>query len=389
MTTLIADTLLGEARPEIVRQWQAGELVRWGGVLRRRAGLAGGGQIVAHLRDVGRTDELISSPLAGLAGLTKVAAAASVLNLGVSVAGFAVMTYKLHHLQKSLALLTGVVQGQHRDVISRFDEVAAQLVEVRAVQMVHGTMLHEVHAQLALVRLEQSIAHLAKVRASLELLHEISETSAVRCDEAERGFREAAIYFELTIEQSPLRRERPLDWFDVLTRFRGWCIAHVAEVTLARRLGRNEHAAILASSRAKVARTWCDRWVSALLPRDSFGGVYRFSHRAFASMPREEFVRLVRMQEGQDPSGIDAVELAASHELTLAAPSLEDGWWMRELAVADMLDFCEEATARLESLAEELHYCNDSGFSWEDWESISLPSENRGLVLLMRDGSVG
>lgn len=386
MTTLIVDALLGETRPEILTQWEAGELVRRGGVLYRRSGLPGGGRIVAHLRDVGEAAGGVVSPLSRLAGLTQVAAAASVVGLGVSIAGFAATLYKLHQLQKSLSALAELSRSQHADTVARLDGIVSLLVEVKAAQARQGAVLEEVLSQVQLVRIEQSLAHIAKVRAAVELLQATGAPTETQYESAERSFREAAVYFELTIGQSPLRRDRPTDWIDTLTRFRGWCLATVAEVTLARRRGRTDAAAALAEGRAQIAREWCGHWSKALMPPEEFGGVFRFSHRRFATMPREEFARLVRMQEGEVPIGVDPRELSSSHALSLEAPSLALGWWESERAMADMLDFCEEATARIESLASEMVWCRERKLGWNDWEALPVPADAQGIALVLREG---
>lgn len=384
MTTVIADVMLGEARPAVLAQWEAGELIRRGGVLYRRAGLPGGGQIVAHLRDVGDGAGALS-PIAKLAGLTQVAAAASVIGLGVSVAGFAATLYKLQQLQKSMTALAELSRAQHAATSAKLDEAVALLVEVKAAQAHQGGVLEELLGQVQLVRLEQSLAQIARVRASLELLAAKDNPSEAHMDAAERAFREAAVYFELTIGQSPLRRDHPADWVDVLTRFRGWCLATAAEVTLARRRGRSSEAAALAADRARVARGWCDVWGAALMPPSEFGGVFRLTHRRLAEVPRETFLRLVRMQEKVDVSGIDARETGAAHALALEAPSLPSTWWRGEVAMADVLDFCEEATERVESLAEEMRWCHERGLGWSTWESLPAPRDAGGIALVLRE----
>jgi hypothetical protein len=102
---------------------------RYGSVIRWAAGTENAGQIVRHLAETpGLTSKLteaafspilggvnvmghgltyhkligIEKTLSSAMGLTQIAAGASVLNLGVSIAGFAYMGYKLHQIQKSL-----------------------------------------------------------------------------------------------------------------------------------------------------------------------------------------------------------------------------------------------------------------------------------------------
>ncbi len=132
--------------PVIIQGLLDGTLVRYGSVIRYAAGTGKGGQIFKHLSEVpgildvlkffpaspasplidtighgltyhklmgvdrkltGITHQLfgIEKTLGSVMGLTQIAAGASVLNLGVSIAGFAYMGFKLHQIQKSLGHL--------------------------------------------------------------------------------------------------------------------------------------------------------------------------------------------------------------------------------------------------------------------------------------------
>jgi hypothetical protein len=161
----IPTTLLLE-NPEIIKGLLNGELVRYGSVIRQAMGTEGAGQIVKHLAEnPGITSQLITkgvgvaaapqigvpviaaelvgntisqvttyNQLAGVTqslsqvmGLTQIAAGASVLNLGVSIAGFAYMGYKLHQVQKSLGYLQQTMDAGFTRVETRLDQISDQV----------------------------------------------------------------------------------------------------------------------------------------------------------------------------------------------------------------------------------------------------------------------
>jgi len=123
---VLIDTSLLVNSLEIIHGLLDGSMTRYGSVIRWSAGTEKAGQVVRHLAETpGLTKKLTDmsfSPLIGgidmidgysnligiektlssVMGLTQIAAGASVLNLGFSIAGFAYMGFKLHQIQDSL-----------------------------------------------------------------------------------------------------------------------------------------------------------------------------------------------------------------------------------------------------------------------------------------------
>ena len=149
----IVEPLLATLSDEITRGLANGSLQRWGGIIRVTKGYPGAGEIVTHLRDVVSVASQVSTPasaanlvssvaanvqlhqvssqLSQVMQLTQVAAAASVLNLGVSAVGFAVMNHKLNRLQESVGKLDGRLVQLAADNSRRFDDIDGKLVELR------------------------------------------------------------------------------------------------------------------------------------------------------------------------------------------------------------------------------------------------------------------
>lgn len=385
--TMIIDALLKAERPEVVARWAAGELERYGGILRVKKGFPSAGRIVAHLKDAAESSRVPSPDFVSLAGLAKVGAAASVLNLGVSVAGFVLVLHKLGKLQDQIAGLERFATARFDSLDARLDGIASQLVELRYVQACHGDVLAESLRNLHRLHTDRSLEHIAAIRAEVELLARDGVPTATRVESAERTFRAARHFCALSLATHGVRRDNPAEWPELLMRFRGWCLAVSVDVTLQRRAGRLKEAASVARESSAMAREWVSNWCATLLPTTEYHGAYRFGHRHFAELPREVVQRLIRLQTGEAPSAIAPLELVASRELSHDAPGLEADWWKRELGIAELLDFAEETTARLESLASEMLWCADNGLSWQEWEALPMPKEQMGVVLVFANGA--
>lgn len=402
---IIVDTLLTTLNPEVARRWGAGEYERYGGVLRVAKGLPGAGRIVAHLREIPNLSpmgaaidvvskahtayrlEKLQDSVEALAGLTKVAAAASVLNLGVSVAGFALVMHKLGKLQDQISGLERLVNARIDGVDAKLDAISGQLVELRYVQACHGDKLDEALRHLQRLHADRSLEHIAEMKAESELLSRDDTPTPTRIESAERTFRTARHFFALSLSTHGLRRDNPSDWPELLLRYRAWCLAVTADVTLHRRVGRLREAAEIANSSAEIARGWVQGWGATLLPPTEYGGAYRFGHRRFAELPREVMQRLVRLQTGEMPQHVDPQELLASAQLSQNAPDLDEDWWRRELGIAEVLDFSEETAARLESLAAEMIMCAERGLTWAEWEALPMPTEASVALILLGENA--
>ena len=171
-------------------------MVRYGSVIRYAAGTQNAGQIIKHLSEApgigsamtmmptstvigaaGMASTLvgqgitiqklhnIQQSLSQVLGLTQIAAGASVLNLGVSVVGFAYMAYKLHQMQKSITVLQQTVEKGFDDVNRRLDKMSQQLGYICLVVQ---------DSRAKQEKLAQAIAHLYQS----SLIREISELQA-------------------------------------------------------------------------------------------------------------------------------------------------------------------------------------------------------------------
>jgi hypothetical protein len=141
---------------EIVECLLDGSMTRYGGVIRWSKYTEKAGQIVCHLAETpGLTNQLTNIPfspllggtniighgltyhklmgiektLSSVMGLTQIAAGASVLNLGVSIAGFAYMGYKLHQIQNKLGQIQQSMEAGFERLESGLNRIENQLTQ--------------------------------------------------------------------------------------------------------------------------------------------------------------------------------------------------------------------------------------------------------------------
>lgn len=378
----VVNALLGSLKAEIFDGIKSGRFERWGGLIRVAAGYPRAGSIVTMLRDVPRlaaqtAPALLERTVSTVLQLSSVAAAASVVNLGVSVAGFALLAHKLHRLQTSVASIIATNTQHHDDTMARIAGLQTQLVELRMLGLQHHDLLDEALAGIRALRNDLLAEHLARMTATLERLQ---EHGADRSDKAAgEPFRVARHWLHHTISEAGTPGSTSPQWFDLLRRYRVWCFASASEIQLARFTEDGPRAADLARKTATQARTWATAWQHALVPPTELGGILRFGHQRFAALSDEVYPRLLRLRgDSTSETTLDAAHAAAE----VAAKSPDDQWFAQQHALADTLDFLEETVERLESLAGETAWCQERRLGWSRWEALPLPTESAGIGLI-------
>lgn len=380
---LIVQPLLYHLGNEIVRGLSDGTFIRWGGIIRRAAGTPGAGQIVAHLRELGTVSQ-VPAQLSTLLTLGQVGAAASVLNLGVSVAGFAIMVKKLDRLQGDMLRVLRTLDRNHTEVMGALAEVKESLVELKYLELQGQDLVLEAIAEVKRVRQDLLNSYLARMLVEYQVLRSEQPTDTA-LEAARKVFSEARRWLELGLDGEILPVGVSPRWFDVLVRFRLWCFAVLGEVATARRLHAREEALITAQDAAARARGWSKRWTDSLVPTEEFGGLRRFSFSSFRSLPEETRLRLRRLEAGDFQVSLRTTErdLDGSRAVAEALPLLPPQWQETQRALALTLDFVEEVTERLDSLREELDLCARLRLLFEEWEALpARQSSDTGLAFI-------
>lgn len=367
----IRPTLLIEERP-IMSGLLKGTLQRFGGSIRIPAGMPGAGRFVRHLAEApSLTQQLsqlpipiqafqsvqlagISKSLSTVLSLSQVAAAASVLNVGISAVGFAYMGYKLHKLQKSVDALRLAVDRGFEEVRRELAELREELRYVRALVEAGLIKQDELAASLTDVHELLLLREVAELRAALlemerwpdsdprEVIRIASRVRMVLGDQARRF--------------GPASGMRGLLLGDVA--FRGWAVASMTESRLLAAAGHRPEAARLALEEARELREVGRRWARDLLssPYGDLQTAYRFATPAMREDVKEErILRVARLSpfDGDLPArqGEQKAEEAELEMSVRPVSEFDARWRSVQLGHAEFLDGVSEICERLDSSA--------------------------------------
>lgn len=378
----VTDGPLGTDLMEILRGLNSGEYKRHGGTIRKAPGRKDGGEIVGFLRDTGINGRALSelSPvgtktLSATFQLSQVAAAASMLNLGVSVVGFAYMAKRMNDLQRDLHRLAENMDRRFDRVEDKLDVVLHRLEEVR--YLIIGNRVQGEALRDEIRALRQ--AFLGRQKAELMAALETVEVGESRLEDYLLRFKEVrgALEEEL-LQPAPFSDSARL--LDVGVRLRVWTVAAGAESLALVRLGKVDHAAEQYIRNGEKAHEFAREWVRRGLPEADWS---IWAHRLFDdSVSEERLDRLSRTLEGERPLaeilrkegrgavGNDAYVTALSDE----SKRLHEG-------LAALTDGAVEVGDRLRSNAMELEYTSSKGIPVDEWQQAGK-EHDRPVVLI-------
>lgn len=127
---------------------------------------------MAHLREIAAQPEALQPMLNNLLQMTNVAAAASVINGGVSAVGFAVMAHKLNRLQSDMNRVLSKLDCNQRELLGELKEIKQSLVELHFIGLENQALLREALEEVRLIRKDLLDAYLARVLTEIEVLRE-------------------------------------------------------------------------------------------------------------------------------------------------------------------------------------------------------------------------
>ena len=157
----------------IIEGLRSGSLYQDGGIIRE----SGTKRVFAFLKST--SDAVDPSTLGPLSSLVRLGSAASLMNLGVSVAGFALLYRKLNQVQDGIRLLDAAVRNGFAAVSNRLDSVEARLVGLHLLGLRTNADLARVEAKLDQVASQIDVAQFVPLTLALE---QLSETSAATHD---------------------------------------------------------------------------------------------------------------------------------------------------------------------------------------------------------------
>jgi hypothetical protein len=423
---MLIDTTLLVNNPEILTGLLTGEMSRYGSVIRYAAGTANAGQIVKHLAEApGLTSSLMMMPVnpvigtAGIAtsvigqgvniykltgiqntlngmqltlsqvmGLSQIAAGASVLNLGVSIAGFAYMGYKLHQVQKSLGKLQETLEIGFDNVNKRLDQISGQLAylyllveDSRQKQESLAKGISNLHKAMLI----KEIANLNAKLTSLKRFPNQSYESAIETASAVR------LFLGSQAMQSTPELEAEL-MLNTDVSIQGWAVATATEANLLLQIGQHQEARQLLAQEVPKFQQVANSWGKELINNtySEVATAYRFSASPFNDYITEERVkRIIQISEADLKLNDDQIrckknEVEVQYQMTYAPKRYNQTWQHQQIAIAEYLDTLSELTARLDSLQYFAALCEAKGVK-SSKELLPDDTVKPGLYLLSGD----
>jgi len=407
---LINATLLAND-PEIIAGLLNGTLKRFGSVIRE----AGTGRIVRHLAEnPGLTGKLMAAPLNPVMGgaslvldgighgitihklnqvqrtlssvlqLSQIAAGASVLNLGVSVIGFAYMGYKLHQIQQSLDTIQKSMEAGFDRIDDRLNTLSGQLAYLHL--LVEDSRQEQRRLGQAIAELHRAVLvkEMADLRA--ELLDRSRHPGSSGRETLKVASRVRMVLSDQAMQANPELDARVMLVADIAIQ--GWAAATATEAYLLLEEGAFQEAQQVLAFEIPRFQDSASRWANILLTdeRPQLATAYRFAAPRFEQYVTQERVERIAYISPQD-SGLSEDQIRrrkndAEVEFEMFHSSqLDAGWLHRQIASAEFLDSLSELSARLEGLQAFAEMCEIQGVRNS---RMVLPDEKAapGLYLL-------
>lgn len=376
-----------EKAPEVLRGLTDGTLYQDGGLIRR----TGSEQIFTFLKSASSSPDPAS--LGPLSTVLKLGSAASLLNLGVSVAGFAILYRKLGQLQEGIRLLDATVRNGFASVASRLDGVEARLVGLQLLGLRTQQDLGRVEEKIDRVAVQIDIAQFVPLAVALEQLAEPS-VGVARDGQWFRAHAERAqsvrLYCLAMIDRTNAR-ELPVSDARFVALRAYIAMAAVAAVTEARclRAAGDTKAAIkrLRSTSEKLLRPSQDVILQLLDGVPALLG----SRQIESSLGKPNAAAIARLLEPESSADAalntlreywtervsdgDAATLAKLRSLR----SEVDAWITRATAARESAEVIELLT----TVREEYDVCELLGLSADQWDRLLEAAPARDVVLLM------
>ncbi len=420
---MLIDTTLIANNPELIKGLLDGTLKRFGSVIRDSAT----GQIVRHLAESPEfTSKLITLPLSPAWGgasivldgtklvvdavghgttihklnrmqqtlssvlqLNQIAAGASVLNLGVSIAGFAYMGYKLHQLQKSLDTVQQSMQAGFDRVDERFDQLSNQL------GYLHLLVEHNRQEQQRLGKKVSELHHLLLLKEIAALQAELIDRDRYPNEPIREALKVSArvrlVLANQATQTAPKFTAEAMLVTDLAIQ--GWAAATAVETHLLLETGKMQDACELLEAEVPRFRQLVERWATVLLTnqRPHLSTAYRFATPRFERhISRDRVERIVTISPGDITLSSEQAhrkrkDAELEFEMSYSA-QFDQQWLHHQLAAAEYLDMLSELCARLEGLEAFAKLCDRSG-AQSSHELLPSSTSEPGLYAIWVDGN--
>ncbi|MEG4491868.1 hypothetical protein [Microcoleus sp. D3_18_C4] len=403
---MLIDATFLVKHPEILKGLLDGSMQRYGSVIRWAAGTVKAGQIVRHLAEVpGVTSTMMTVPfspilagidvighgltyhkligvdhkligidskligfektLSSVMGLSQIAAGASVLNLGISIAGFAYMGSKLHQVQKTLGHIQQSMEEGFNRIDNRLDIISEQLAYLYL--LVEDSRQKQKSLAKAISHLHQAM--LIKEIAALKA--ELDERSRFP-DESPRSAIKTASRVGLFLSNQAMQATPELDAEIMLNAdvsIQGWAVAIATEANLLLEIGKHQEAKELLALQIPQFKQVAERWGKALINDENtyLSTAYRFTNSRFKNhIASERVERITEISPSDRTLSPDQIRgkknyVDVEFEMCYSSAKFDQTWTHRQIAVAEYLDGLSELAARLEGLESFANLCESKG----------------------------
>lgn len=378
--------------PELKARFPGADFERYGGVLRIAPGdsKGRGGQIAAHLQDrpgFNPADLGQVSPLATT--FSGVAALTGVLNLGVSIAGFAIMNNKLNKLTEELRELQAVTQDGFSRVDARLDQLEAHLLDIKLVTCRTAVEVVDLRHDVADIGRLLDAERFARLAMLAERVCEgKSLDDPARFAVLTDGFAELRHFFSLALGGRPPEALN-LKFVRDLGYFQAWSATLALEAQCYWASGNLDEGLARFGANLVPYADSARRYATALV--GSVPG--RFLAPGVEDVRSETFVRW--MQHIEPVPGTKGEVLrhwTARRDSYLADNGISPARFLDELSPPAIL---AEGTAverllgsveRLDSHRLVLHACHRRGLSPRQWEAFASPAGDDSSLFLVALG---
>lgn len=442
--------------PAIVQGLSDGTLVRYGSMIRYAAGTSVGGESVGghifkNLSEAsGLTSKLAmisANPVVGgiavagdlighginyhkllgidkrligmektlgqVMGLSQIAAGASVLNLGVSIAGFAYMGYQLHKVQQKLGVIQQTMETGFQQVELSLQRLGDQMTEGFTV-VLNGlnhldnrldTMSGQLNYLYLLVEdsrqkqnsLAKGISNLHKAMLMKEIAHLKAELDDLKRfpNESPRQALKTASAVRLFLGSEAMRSTPELDaelMLNTDVSIQGWAVATATEAQLLLEIGQHQEARQLLAEEVPKFQQVANSWGKELINHNNsaLATAYRFEGSPFKDYITQERIQRIKQISPADLNLNDDQirrkknEVEVEFQMSYSPERYNQTWQHQQIAITEYLDTLSELTARLDSLQSFAQLCEEKGVK-SSKELLPDANVKAGLYLLPVD----
>lgn len=376
---------------KIIQGLLDGFLKRFGGVIRE----AGTGRIVRHLLEApDLTSKLMSLPLNPILGgtslitdlvghgftihqlakiqeqlssvlnISQIAAGASVLNLGVSIAGFAYMGYKLHQIQNALDNVQKSLEVGFNKINERLNNLSGQLAYLYL--LVEDSRQEQQRIRKAILELHRTILIKEIAELQAEILDRSRFPNTTARDALKTSSRVRIVFSDLAMQAKPMLDGETMLIADIATQ--GWAVATATEAYLLLEIGKIDEAQQLLAREIPRFKSIAFQWSDKLITdeREQLATAYRFATPHFQehiSLERVERIACISSRDNSlSQEQIRRKKKEASLEFEMSySYQFNEKWTYGQIALAEYLDSLSELLARLESIQAFSQTCKSRG----------------------------